>query len=136
MTVVGTGVRSISQITPEAREAIESAEVVLYGVADPVTAEWIRTHSQRSQSLADFYEVGLARPVVYQKMVDAIMEPLRSGKRVCAAFYGHPGFFVTPSHKAVRLARAEGIEARMLPGICALDSLSADLVLQPVVHVT
>jgi uroporphyrin-III C-methyltransferase len=31
---------------------------------------------------------------------------------VVAAFYGHPGIFVTPSHEAIRRARAEGYEAR------------------------
>ena len=53
---------------------------------------------------------------------------------VCAAFYGHPGVFVTPSHEAVRRAREEGFPARMLPGISAEDCLFADLGVDPSRH--
>jgi hypothetical protein len=64
-------------------------------------------------------------------MVEAILTPLRGGRSVCAAFYGHPGVFVQPSHEAIRRARAEGFEATMLPGISAEDCLFADLGLDP-----
>jgi len=49
----------------------------------------------------------------------------------CLACYGHPGVFVYPSHEAIRRARAEGYEARMLPGISAEDCLFADLGVDP-----
>jgi hypothetical protein len=64
-------------------------------------------------------------------MVERIMAPVRDGLSVCAAFYGHAGVFGTPAHKAVRRARAEGFEARMLPGISAADCLFADLGIDP-----
>lgn len=56
---------------------------------------------------------------------------VRRGLRVCAVFYGHPGVFVTPSHKAVTQARAEGFAARMLPGVSAEDCLFADIGVDP-----
>ena len=59
------------------------------------------------------------------------MKAVRDGNQTCAAFYGHPGVFVTPSHEAVRQARSEGYEARMLPGISAEDCLFADLGVDP-----
>ena len=64
-------------------------------------------------------------------MAEAILEPVRAGKRVCAAFYGHPGVFVLPSHDAISRARAEGFEATMLPGVSAEDCLVADLGVDP-----
>jgi uncharacterized protein YabN with tetrapyrrole methylase and pyrophosphatase domain len=64
-------------------------------------------------------------------MADRILAALREGKEVCAAFYGHPGVFVDPSHDAVARAGAEGFEARMLPGISAEDCLFADLGVDP-----
>ena len=64
-------------------------------------------------------------------MIDAILEPVRTGRRVCAAFYGHPGVFVYPSHRAIERARSEGFEARMLPAISAEDCLFADLGVDP-----
>lgn len=64
-------------------------------------------------------------------MIERVMMELRSGKYVCALFYGHPGVFVTPSHNAIELARREGYEAEMLPGISAEDCLFADLGVDP-----
>ena len=67
-------------------------------------------------------------------MTEAILEPVRAGKRVCAAFYGHPGVFVLPSHEAVSRARAEGFDASMQPGVSAEDCLVADLGVDPGVN--
>ena len=64
-------------------------------------------------------------------MVDEMLSPLRAGRSVCAAFYGHPGIFVYPGQEAIRRARAEGFEARMLPGISAIDCLWCDLGIDP-----
>ena len=51
-----------------------------------------------------------------------------------AAFYGHPGVFVRPSHEAIARARAEGHQARMLPAVSAEDCLFADLGVDPATH--
>lgn len=64
-------------------------------------------------------------------MVEEILAPVRDGRQVCAAFYGHPGVFVFPSHQAIAQARREGFPARMLPGISAEDCLFADLGVDP-----
>ena len=64
-------------------------------------------------------------------MVARTMECVRSGSEVCVAYYGHPGIFVAPSHKAIALARSEGYEARMLPAVSSLDCLFCDLGVDP-----
>ncbi len=64
-------------------------------------------------------------------MVKAILDPVRSGLRVCAVFYGHPGVFVYPSHRAVEMARKEGFRAWMAPAVSAEDCLFADLGVDP-----
>jgi hypothetical protein len=64
-------------------------------------------------------------------MVDAILAEVRKGHRVCAAFYGHPGVFAWPAHRALELARTEGYATAMEPGISAEDCLYADLGIDP-----
>ncbi|MCK7502463.1 MAG: SAM-dependent methyltransferase [Comamonadaceae bacterium] len=59
------------------------------------------------------------------------MAELRAGRHVCAVFYGHPGVFADVPHAVVRKARAEGIPARMEPGISAEACLYANLGLDP-----
>jgi uncharacterized protein YabN with tetrapyrrole methylase and pyrophosphatase domain len=63
--------------------------------------------------------------------VEAIVEPVRAGRRVCVALYGHPGVADFIGHESVRRARNEGFAATMLPGVSAVDCLFADLGLDP-----
>jgi tetrapyrrole (corrin/porphyrin) methylase-like protein len=131
LTVVGTGIRFGIQLTPEARAVLLAADRAFYLAAEPVARRWLGGLRPDARSLHTLYEPGRPRAEAYAGMVDAILEPVREGRSVCAAFYGHPGVFVTPSHEAIRQARAEGHEARMLPGISAEDCLFADLGLDP-----
>jgi len=118
-------------VTPEAASAIERADDVLYLVTQPLTARWIERTNPRSRSLDGLYAPGKPRRDTYAEMVDELLSPVRAGREVCAAFYGHPGVFVHPGHEAVRRARAEGHRARMLPAVSALDCLVADLGIDP-----
>jgi len=131
LTVVGLGIRVPGQVTDETRRAIQSADDVVYLVADATSEAWLRRVRPRARSLADCYREGRPRELAYRQMVERILGPVREGRTVCAAFYGHPGVFVFPSHEAVRQARREGFEARMLPGISAEDCLFADLGIDP-----
>jgi uncharacterized protein YabN with tetrapyrrole methylase and pyrophosphatase domain len=104
---------------------------VLYLVPEPISAHAVKSLNANARSLEHCYVEGLHRREVYRRMTEEILEPVRAGRHVCAAFYGHPGVFVFPSHEAIAIARAEGYEARMLPGISAEDCLFADLGVDP-----
>jgi precorrin-6B methylase 1 len=131
LTVVGTGIELAVQMTPQARDALECADEVLYLAAEPLTERWIERLNPNARSLVGFYEPGKKRTETYREMVEEILSSVRTGRRVAVAFYGHPGVFVEPGHEAVRRARADGFEARMLPAISAEDCLFADLGLDP-----
>src|SRR5579863_9644514 len=131
LTIVGTGIRSVGQLTVESIACIQRAEKVFYVVSEPVAESLIQRLNPSAESLQGYYAHGKPRLQTYQEFVDRIMESVRDGKRTCAAFYGHPGVFVLPSHAAVRQARSEGYDARMLPGISAEDCLFADLGVDP-----
>jgi uncharacterized protein YabN with tetrapyrrole methylase and pyrophosphatase domain len=104
---------------------------VFFLAGDVVTEHEIVGLCPGATSLAGCYgESGPGR-AAYERMTETILAPARKGERVCAAFYGHPGVFVAPSGEAIRRARREGIEARMLPGVSSLDCLFADLGVDP-----
>jgi uncharacterized protein YabN with tetrapyrrole methylase and pyrophosphatase domain len=130
LVVVGTGIGA-TRLTIEGRAAIEAADQVLHLIPDPISVQAVERLNARSRSLAHCYVEGRHRRDAYARMVEEILEPVRAGDRVCAAFYGHPGVFVLPSHEAVKQARLEGFEAEMLPGISAEDCLFADLGVDP-----
>src|SRR5262249_35515646 len=134
LAVVGTGIRSVGQLTVEAIAWMRAAETLLYLVADPIAQEIVRELNPTALSLQGYYGEGLGRMGSYEAMVQHILSCVRSGKRTCAAFYGHPGVFAFPSHESLRRARAEGHLAFMLPAVSAEDCLFADLGIDPSVN--
>jgi uncharacterized protein YabN with tetrapyrrole methylase and pyrophosphatase domain len=131
LTVVGTGIQLGTHLTREARLLLESADVVLSLVAEPGMQAVLEELNPETHSLHHLYEIGESRGEAYEAMAEEILWHVREGKKVVAAFYGHPGVFVAPSHEAIRRARAEGYKATMLPGISAEDCLFADLGVDP-----
>jgi uncharacterized protein YabN with tetrapyrrole methylase and pyrophosphatase domain len=131
LTVVGTGIRAIQQITRETEAAIRSADTLLFLVADALTARWLREIHPHARSLDKFYEPGKPRATTYEEMTSAILASLATDVNVTVALYGHPGVLARPAHEAVRRARARGIPARMLPAVSAEDCLFADLGIDP-----
>lgn len=67
-------------------------------------------------------------------MIDRIVGAVEAGNKVCAAFYGHPGVFVDPTHKALAYLKEKGYPVKMEPGISAEDCLYADLGIDPAAY--
>jgi len=131
LTVIGTGIAGPAHVSAAARAELAAADRVFHLLADPLSREWLRGLRPDAEDLSDCYRPGRERAASYREMVERLLAAVRSGARVCAAFYGHPGVFAQPSHEAVRRARAEGLAARMLPAISAEDCLFADLGVDP-----
>lgn len=132
--MVGTGIRAVSQVTPEALARIRSAERLFHGVADRVTSDWLREMNPRAETLSDLYREGVPRRTVYDAMVERVLTAVRAGAQTCLALYGHPGVCARAGHEAVRVARSEGYRAVMLPGVSCEDCLFADLGVDPAAH--
>lgn len=128
---VGLGMMLGAHISPRSRSHIEKADVVFAAVSDPVVELWLQEMHKDVRSLQPYYGEGKSRHETYREMVEAMMIEVRSGKRVCGAFYGHPGVFALAPHKVIEQARAEGFAAHMEPGISAEDCLYADLGIDP-----
>ena len=128
---VGLGMTLGSHITPLSRNFIEKADVVFVAASNQLVEEWVKTMNDHVISLQPLYAEGKSRKQTYQEMGEMIMHEFRAGKKVCGAFYGHPGVFALPPHETIRMAKAEGYQAHMEPGISAEDCLYADLGIDP-----
>jgi uncharacterized protein YabN with tetrapyrrole methylase and pyrophosphatase domain len=135
LIVVGTGIRTVGQLTTEAIAWMRIADKLLYLVSDSIAVDLImRLNPDGAESLQGFYAEGKHRQQTYDEMVEHILARVREGHITCVASYGHPGVFAYPTHEAIRRAKAEGISARMLPGISTEDCMFADLGIDPGVH--
>jgi precorrin-6B methylase 1 len=131
LACVGMGMTLGSHLTPLARSHIEQADVVFAALSDHAVELWLQRMHPDVRSLQPYYQDGVPRTKTYRKWVELMMAEVRAGKRVCAVFYGHPGIFAWSPHKAIEVARAEGFQAHMEPGISAEDCLYADLGIDP-----
>jgi uncharacterized protein YabN with tetrapyrrole methylase and pyrophosphatase domain len=131
LVCVGVGMTLGSHITPLSRSYIEQADVVFTALSDGIVELWLAEMNHDVRSLQSLYKEGSSRMNTYRAMVDTMLTEVRAGKKVCAAFYGHPGVFAWPSHKAIETARTEGFEAHMEPGVSAEDCLYADVGIDP-----
>jgi len=128
---IGVGMTLGSHLTPLSCSYIEQADVVFAGLSDGLVELWLANMHPDVRSLQPYYQEGKSRMQSYREMVEAMLTEVRAGKRVCGAFYGHPGVFAWPPHKAITVARSEGFAAHMEPGISAEDCLYADLGIDP-----
>jgi uncharacterized protein YabN with tetrapyrrole methylase and pyrophosphatase domain len=131
LVCVGVGMTLGSHLAPLARSYIEKSDVVFAVMSDGIVEKWLSEMHPDVRSLQPLYREGKSRAQTYREMVDAMLTEVRAGKRVCGAFYGHPGVFAWAPHKAIEVARREGFRAHMEPGISAEDCLYADLGIDP-----
>lgn len=131
LACVGIGMTLGSHLSPRTRSYIEQADVAFVLVSDGIIEQWLQGMNKDMRSLQPYYQEGKSRMKTYREMVDAIMTEVRSGKRVCGVFYGHPGVFAWVPHKAIETARGEDYSAHMEPGISSEDCLYADLGIDP-----
>lgn len=131
LVIVGSGIKSLAQMTLEAIGHIAAADEVFHAVADPLAETFIERHARRSYDLCMLYDDDKPRIRTYVQMAEVIMRAVRQGRYVVGVFYGHPGVFVTPSHRAIAIARQEGYQAEMLAGVSAEDNLFADIGFDP-----
>lgn len=131
LACVGLGMMLGAHLGPRALSHIQQADVVFAAVSDPLVELWVQGMHPDVRSLQPHYREGKPRSETYREMVEAMLAEVRVGRRVCGAFYGHPGVFAFVPHRAIAQARKEGFSAVMEAAVSAEDCLYADLGIDP-----
>ncbi len=130
LIIIGSGIETIG-VSLGDKKLIEDADKILFCVADPATIVWLKRLRPDALDLYVLYGENKVRYTTYMQMTEAQLYWVRKGLKVVVVFYGHPGVFVLSTHRAIKLARREGYKATMKAGVCALDTLCADLGVDP-----
>ena len=130
LTILGSGIETVGFTSSDEMRICE-ADKVFYCVADPATVVWLKDLRPDAYDLYVLYDDTKIRYITYMQMTEAMLHYVREGQNVVAIFYGHPGVFVLSTHRAVQIGQREGHKVTMRAGISALDTLCADIGIDP-----
>jgi uroporphyrin-III C-methyltransferase len=130
LIIAGCGLHP-GHMTLETKHHIQQAEIVMLVCPNPLSIQHIMSLNSNTINLGLHYQEGTTRLETYRLMAKQMVDAVKSGQKVCAVFYGHPGIFVLSTHLAYRKLASEGFEVKMLPGISADACLYADLNIDP-----
>lgn len=132
LALVGTGIKTISHLTEEAKGYIVSCDKVLYLVNEPLLESYIKKISKKSQSLDLIYFQSQSRENAYRKIANKILTEIEDVNSLCVVMYGHPCVFATPGLLALsEFKNNDNVEIVVCSAISAQDCLYADLRFDP-----
>lgn len=132
--IAGLGLQTVAQLTREVEVAIRSSREVLYLDTGVATRPLLQTLCPRVTSLYDVYSEQGGRVSAYEHMAALVVEAALDHPPVTFAVHGHPLVAVHPTFLVMDLARVLELRVAVLPGISAIDTVLADLRIDPVVN--
>lgn len=132
LALVGTGIKTISHITEEAKGYIASCDKVLYLVNEPLLESYIKKIGKKTLSLDLLYFQSQSRERAYRNIANKIHAEVEGVNSLCVVIYGHPCVFATPGLLALsELENNDNIEIVVCSAVSAQDCLYADLRFDP-----
>lgn len=133
--IAGLGIRSVAQVTRETEHAFRRCREILFVDGGLATAEWLGTLGPEVTPLySESYAEAGARRMGYRTMAARVVSAALDHPPVAFAMHGHPMVGASAPQLIVAAAEALDLRVDVLPGISALDSLSADLRFDPVAN--
>lgn len=131
--LVGLGISSVFQITAQAIQALRQSEEVFYLDTGVATDEYLRQFCPRVTSLyAAHYAEGRGRLNAYNHMAAMVIDAALDHPPVTFAVHGHPLIAASAPSTVLKLAGVLDLAVDCQPGISAIDTVFADLGVDPV----
>ena len=132
--IVGLGVLNIDQITHETERAVRRSNEVLYVDTGVATRSYLESLCPTVTSLFESsYRETEHRLNAYHHMAARVLDAALDHPPVTFAMHGHPTVGAYAPFLIVDMAKVLGLEVRVLAGISAMDSLCAELMVDPCV---
>lgn len=132
ITIAGLGVRAVVQVTPEVEERLRGCREALFLDSGVGTAAFLAGRCPKVTPLyGRAYGEADSRLDAYHHVAAAVIEAALDGAPVIFLVHGHPIVFCHASFLIRDLALLLGLSLEVLPGISSMDSLFADLWLDP-----
>ena len=133
--IAGLGIQTVNQVTCEVEHALRAAREILYLDTGVATRHYLEGLCPCVTSLYEqSYGEEMPRVNAYEHMAICVVEAALDHPPVAFAIHGHPLVAVHPPFLVLEIANALGLSVEVLPGISSIDTLFADLRIDPVVH--
>lgn len=133
--IAGLGIQTAAQVTREVEHAIRASKEVLYLDTGVATRALLEALCPRVTPLYDQSYSGQGpRLSAYEHMAACVIDAAMDHPPVTFAIHGHPLVAVHAPFLVLELARLLSLRVTVLPGISAIDTILADLRVDPVVH--
>lgn len=134
--ILGSGIKTISHLTNESVELIESAAKVFYLVNEPIMKKFLSDISKDSFDLDEIYFSHNYRVKSYTKIVDKIICYATKNKDedLAVVFYGHPYFCAEIGLEIKKIALTKNIPVKTFSAVSSLDCMYSDLDIDPAQH--
>jgi len=133
--LLGLGPGDPNQLTREAWDVLASADEIHLRTRQHPTVSGLPA-SVKIHSFDDLYEDGESFDEVYSAITKRILELGRRPQGVIYAVPGHPFVAESTCPEIARLARAEGLEVRIVEAVSFLEPTFSALGLDPYPHLT
>ena len=132
--IAGLGIQTAAQITRQVEHAIRQSHEVLYLDTGAATKEALEALCPRVTPLYwQSYSENQARIGAYEHMAATVIDAALDHPPVTFAIHGHPLVAVHASFLVLDLAKVLDLRAEVLPGISGIDTVMADLRIDPVI---
>jgi hypothetical protein len=133
--IAGLGIQTVGQVTREVKQAIRGSREVLYLDTGAATRTFLEGLCPRVTSLYEqSYSEDKPRVGAYEHMAARVVDAALDHPPVTFAIHGHPLVGVHAPFLVLELARVLDLRVGVLPGISGIDTVLADLRIDPVVH--
>jgi len=133
--IAGLGLQTGTQVTREVEAAIRASREVLFLDTGVATRAFLEERCPRVTSLyEESYSEDGSRVNAYEHMAARVIDAALDHPPVTFAIHGHPLVAVTAPFLILKAARALDLKVMVLPGISAIDTIMADLRIDPVIH--
>lgn len=129
--IVGLGMRSVDQLTREARRAIQGCTTLYVVDSSPGIQSYFTALGLEVVDLSRHYAEGKDRLQTYLEMSKEVISGAINKGPVSFGLYGHPTVFAYPPFVIKAVAESFGLTVGVVPGVSALDCMLAELMIDP-----
>ena len=122
--LLGIGIRGMKQVSLETIDALRKCRKI-YHLTDE--HRQLKRINPNVVNWGPHYWVEQDYDIVYQRLLDCLLEEVSKGPGVGSVIYGHPLFFDDVHMEIREISKRRGLRCVVLPGVSSLDTLSIDL---------